>query len=73
MPRQKKEFKCGHRGFGRYCHFCQSVSYGHSSSSTYSPIRSSSSGPLSDNRRRDLYETNERLLRSDNPSRLTLE
>lgn len=21
--RQKQQFKCGHRGFGRYCHFCR--------------------------------------------------
>ncbi len=20
---QKKNFKCGHRGLGRYCHFCR--------------------------------------------------
>ena len=28
MGRMKKNFKCGHRGFGKYCHLCEQIKKG---------------------------------------------
>jgi len=28
MPRIKREFKCGHKGFGQFCHLCEQIAAG---------------------------------------------